>query len=60
MITRFEPSLFAVLATPIIALQDNGGLKEYIPSEFIPDFLSGPCQVCVAIVTIAIVCALIY
>lgn len=24
--------------------QDNGGLKEYIPSEFIPDFLSGPCQ----------------
>jgi hypothetical protein len=25
--------------------QANGGLVEYIPQEFIPDFLGGPCQV---------------
>lgn len=43
-----------VPATPINALQDSGGLKEYVPQEFIPDFLSGPCQVFVTIATIAI------
>lgn len=42
-------------ATPINALQDTGGLKEYIAPEAIPDFLSGPCQVCVRDVTIATV-----
>ena len=25
--------------------QANGGLVEYIPQEFIPDFLGGPCRV---------------
>lgn len=25
--------------------QASGGLVEYIPQEFVPDFLGGPCQV---------------
>jgi len=25
--------------------QANGGLVEYIPQEFVPDFLGGPCRV---------------
>lgn len=43
-------SFFVKLATPTNdVLQVAGGLKEFVPQDFIPDFLSGPCQVIITV-----------
>jgi len=37
--------LLCIQLHPLCILQDTGGLRDYIPSECVPDFLGGSCQV---------------